>query len=218
MEPTYFWDGLSGEAIDWLNANTPAGPVGPVRDVPDLMALPQADGPAQGARWPGSTPADRPKWTVLQNRAGGVRINPKPRCAICHEDGPKPAFVVSKLGVPLVLIYPSPRTDQPMPTSRGTIRPRGGRALGPALVAGVRPWCWLIALLATVPTSGDIGLTWDEPSYRTSQLISSQWWEAMAKVRTRADLDALLSSPTPCSITGLTAGSATTSTRPWPVS
>src|ERR1700735_4844217 len=65
-------------------------------------------------------------------------------------------------------------------------------------LAGVRWWVatWLVlagALVATVPTTGDIGLTWDEPSYRTSQLISAQWWEGLSRARTRADLDALLS-------------------------
>jgi hypothetical protein len=59
--------------------------------------------------------------------------------------------------------------------------------LGSALVLA-------LALLATVPTAGDIGLTWDEPSYRTSQLVSAQWWERLAEARSRADLDALLSS------------------------
>ena len=42
---------------------------------------------------------------------------------------------------------------------------------------------WLVlagVLLATVPTTGDIGLTWDEPSYRYSQLLSIQWWERLA--------------------------------------
>ena len=52
---------------------------------------------------------------------------------------------------------------------------------------------FLGALLATVPTVGDIGLTWDEPSYRTSQIVSAHWWEGLAKARSRADLDALLS-------------------------
>jgi len=49
-----------------------------------------------------------------------------------------------------------------------------------------------LALLATVPTTGDIGLTWDEPSYRTSQLVSAGWWEGLAKARTRADFEALV--------------------------
>ena len=57
--------------------------------------------------------------------------------------------------------------------------------LGSALVLA-------LALMATVPTTGDIGLTWDEPSYRTSQLVSAQWWEGLAKARTRAELEALL--------------------------
>jgi 4-amino-4-deoxy-L-arabinose transferase-like glycosyltransferase len=44
------------------------------------------------------------------------------------------------------------------------------------------------ALAATVPTAGDIGLTWDEPAYRFSQLRSAQWWERLAKARSGADL------------------------------
>src|SRR5271168_1344148 len=38
---------------------------------------------------------------------------------------------------------------------------------------------FLLALLALVPTTGDIGLTWDEPSYRYSQLLSEQWWSRL---------------------------------------
>jgi 4-amino-4-deoxy-L-arabinose transferase-like glycosyltransferase len=47
-------------------------------------------------------------------------------------------------------------------------------------------------LVATVPTTGDLGLTWDEPAYRYSQLMSSQWWEQLAHARTVADVRALL--------------------------
>ncbi len=44
-----------------------------------------------------------------------------------------------------------------------------------------RPWLghlvvFALALAALVPTVGDIGLTWDEPSYRYSQVMSAQWW------------------------------------------
>ena len=82
-----------------------------------------------------------------------------------------------------------------MPSREGERRPseespgpvgRGGW-LGCALVL-------LGALLATVPTVGDIGLTWDEPSYRTSQLVSAHWWEGMAKAaKTGTGFDDLLS-------------------------
>ena len=51
---------------------------------------------------------------------------------------------------------------------------------------------FLLALAATVPTLGDFGLTWDEPAYRYSQLLSAQWWERLAKVRSTADLYPLL--------------------------
>lgn len=41
----------------------------------------------------------------------------------------------------------------------------------------------LAALLIILPTAGDLGLTWDEPAYRFSQLMSRQWWEKLAQVR-----------------------------------
>jgi 4-amino-4-deoxy-L-arabinose transferase-like glycosyltransferase len=58
-----------------------------------------------------------------------------------------------------------------------------------------------LALAATVPTTGDIGLTWDEPAYRFSQLRSAQWWGRLAgavrawdrdEVRALMEPDALL--------------------------
>src|SRR5215217_628161 len=64
-------------------------------------------------------------------------------------------------------------------------------------LAGARWWvaCALVlaaALVATVPTTGDIGLTWDEPAYRYSQVLSAQWWGQLAAARSRADVAALL--------------------------
>lgn len=48
------------------------------------------------------------------------------------------------------------------------------------------------ALAALVPTVGDIGLTWDEPAYRYSQVMSAQWWEQIPHVRSWDDARALL--------------------------
>ncbi len=61
---------------------------------------------------------------------------------------------------------------------------------------GARWWlaCGLVlagALAATLPTTGDIGLTWDEPAYRYSQVMSAQWWERLGQARSRAELLAL---------------------------
>ncbi len=62
--------------------------------------------------------------------------------------------------------------------------PEDERNPAPAGLSGRSWWlgCGLVlagALLATVPTTGDIGLTWDEPSYRRSQVVSAQWWEGL---------------------------------------
>lgn len=50
----------------------------------------------------------------------------------------------------------------------------------------------VIALLATLPTTGDIGLTWDEPAYRYSQVVSAHWWERLGRARSWADVAPLL--------------------------
>ncbi len=49
-----------------------------------------------------------------------------------------------------------------------------------------------VALAATVPTTGDFGLTWDEPAYRYSQVKSGQWWERLTQARSWGDMQALL--------------------------
>ncbi len=66
----------------------------------------------------------------------------------------------------------------------------------PVRLTGARWWMasglvLLVVLLATLPTTGDIGLTWDEPAYRYSQIMSAQWWERLGQARTVADLTAL---------------------------
>lgn len=59
-----------------------------------------------------------------------------------------------------------------------------------------RRGCLLVAAVSLVilcATAGDIGLTWDEPAYRFSQLMSAQWWERLFQARSVADLKILLS-------------------------
>lgn len=48
------------------------------------------------------------------------------------------------------------------------------------------------AMAATVPSLGDLGLTWDEPAYRYSQIVSAQWWEGLARSRSVEELGSLL--------------------------
>jgi hypothetical protein len=49
-----------------------------------------------------------------------------------------------------------------------------------------------VALAALVPTTGDLGLTWDEPAYRYSQVFSAQWWAQWPNARTWSVLDDLI--------------------------
>ena len=46
----------------------------------------------------------------------------------------------------------------------------------------------IVALAALIPTVGDFGLTWDEPAYRYSQVMSAQWWEQLGQARSLGDL------------------------------
>lgn len=64
-------------------------------------------------------------------------------------------------------------------------------------ITGRRYWlacgiAFAFTLAATVPTTGDFGLTYDEPAYRYSQVVSAQWWHQLTQVRSWADLSALL--------------------------
>jgi Dolichyl-phosphate-mannose-protein mannosyltransferase len=59
----------------------------------------------------------------------------------------------------------------------------------PVGAVGMATWAvLLISLVALVPTVGDFGLTWDEPAYRYSQLLSAQWWEQLSRVRSGNDV------------------------------
>jgi 4-amino-4-deoxy-L-arabinose transferase-like glycosyltransferase len=64
-------------------------------------------------------------------------------------------------------------------------------------LSGRRWWggCLLvlaIALAATVPCAGDLGLTWDEPEYRHSEQLSAQWWQRLAAARSWQDVSELI--------------------------
>jgi len=52
------------------------------------------------------------------------------------------------------------------------------------------------ALVALVPTTGDIGMTWDEPAYRYSQVMSAQWWDQLVHARSWGEVRSLLDSET----------------------
>jgi 4-amino-4-deoxy-L-arabinose transferase-like glycosyltransferase len=49
-----------------------------------------------------------------------------------------------------------------------------------------------VALAVLAPTTGDIGLTWDEPAYRHSQVMSAQWWDQLVHARSWTEVRGLL--------------------------
>ncbi len=83
-------------------------------------------------------------------------------------------------------------TQKPSEPTVATVADRSASArwrLGSLLVIAV-------ALAALVPTTGDIGMTWDEPAYRYSQVISAQWWDQLAQARSWGEIRSLLDSET----------------------
>lgn len=100
FEPTYFWDAMSPEAIQFLNDNTRVGQ--------SILFSTNPKNWVYMHRWgvfkyPPHNPQDgmmRPKWYVLQHRT--AMLKNRDRWLIEKE---QPAFRVSKFGVPLVSIY-----------------------------------------------------------------------------------------------------------------
>lgn len=105
MEPTYYWDSLTGEAIDWLNARTPEGDRVMFSTVPTAFVYLHGHGRLEpwfldpDPRFPDERTGPW-RWYVFQNRSGNLR--PVDRALIA---GARPAFVVRNLGVPLLYVF-----------------------------------------------------------------------------------------------------------------
>ena len=99
MEPTYYWDALTDEAIDWLNANTPEGRRVATSTFPtSFLYLNES-----GRLHPSIVPIDPepPAWLVVQNRPGAM--SEFERMMIRDRE---PAHRFDKHGVPLLWIFP----------------------------------------------------------------------------------------------------------------
>ncbi len=100
MEPTYYWDALTGDALDFLNARTPPDRTVRFASWPTSFFYLAKTGRLRAnlaALGPGP-----PAWYVLQNRPGVLR--PEERALIARKG--ERFVVVSKLGVPLVWAFP----------------------------------------------------------------------------------------------------------------
>jgi hypothetical protein len=110
MEPTYYWDSLDRQALDWLNENTAPGEkvlfaVAPPRNL-ELLA-----------RWGRlkSLPSDAGqfRWYVLQRRPSAWRD-----CDRWLIEHGRPKMQRSLFGVPLLDVYPYEQYEQAVAATR----------------------------------------------------------------------------------------------------
>jgi hypothetical protein len=99
MEPTFYWDALQPEILDWLNDNTgPGQKVRFARYLTSWLYLRQTQQlrvailPTEPGEW---------KWYVMQNRPGAFPGIDRHLAAHGH-----PAKVYRKMGVPLLWVFP----------------------------------------------------------------------------------------------------------------
>jgi len=106
MEPTYYWDALTDDALDFLNRRTRPGEVVEFASFPHSFLYLKQTGRLKAplARIDPGAPA----WYVIQNRPGAIR--PQERSLIAQGDA---AYVYRKLGVPLLWIVPANPPAQP---------------------------------------------------------------------------------------------------------
>jgi hypothetical protein len=98
MEPTYYWDALSDDAIDWLNRETRPGEKVLFATNPTTWLYLRRQGKLKPDFRPFG-PGTR-AWYVVQNRPGA--FSEFDRAVVAKV---RPAHVVRKWGVPLLWIY-----------------------------------------------------------------------------------------------------------------
>jgi Dolichyl-phosphate-mannose-protein mannosyltransferase len=104
MEPTYYWDALSPDARRWLAEHTPPGETFVFATNPTSWLYLRRTGELPRRLFPGDADPrfpGPPRWYVLQNRPGA--FFDADRALAAHGQA---AYVVTKLGVPLVWIFP----------------------------------------------------------------------------------------------------------------
>jgi hypothetical protein len=116
MEPTYYWDALSPEARRWLAAHTPPGPTVAFawytqswRYLRRTGALPH---------WLFPIDPGPPLWYVLQNRPGA--FSEAHRALVAQSQA---VYTVTKLGVPLLWIFPYSEFQRRSPQRHRPDRP-----------------------------------------------------------------------------------------------
>jgi hypothetical protein len=127
MEPTFYWDSLTNDALDWLNSHTDPGRtiqfshfshsfyyLRQTNRLQLLLLLPERRSFYKSSLGTNSPPLGIPRddsssvqWYVLQNRPG--LFHDWDRTLIKHG---RPIYVVRKFGVPLLMVYPIMEFDR----------------------------------------------------------------------------------------------------------
>ncbi|MBX6314706.1 MAG: glycosyltransferase family 39 protein [Isosphaeraceae bacterium] len=105
MEPTYYWDALTDDALAWINQHTDPGRKVMFPTYPTTWLYLRRTGKLKV----GALPYERGlwQWYVLQNRTGAFK--PSDRALVARA---KPENVlVSKWGVPLIYVFPSAEAE-----------------------------------------------------------------------------------------------------------
>ncbi len=106
MEPTYYWDAMTDEALRDLDARTPPG--GVVLFLANPIAWTYHDqGRLKADPYRGD--GRSPSWYVLQNRPGA--LSPIERKMIARLGSDPTTVLSAKFGVPLVWALPGPQVD-----------------------------------------------------------------------------------------------------------
>ncbi len=114
MEPTYYWDALTPDARRWLTEHTPEGKTIAFATGPTSWLYLRRTGDLPPRLAP-IDPGER-RWYVLQNRPGAFEDWDRKLAAQGRAE-----YVVTKLGVPLVWIFPYAEIQRLAPPRRQAI-------------------------------------------------------------------------------------------------
>ncbi len=109
LEPTYYWDALDEEALNWLAHHTPEGQAVRFSTFPLSFRYAHSSGQLKPPPLRYESPG-RAAWYVVQNRPGMLRKVDRAliKCG-------RPAYVCSKFGVPLLWIFPHEEAERLAP-------------------------------------------------------------------------------------------------------
>jgi len=144
MEPTYYWDALTDDALDWLKTHTGPGQKVRFATFPSSLLYLRDTG-----RLPaGLLPSDPGVWAwyVVQNRPGA--FHPIDRALVTRG---RPAFTLRRSGVPVLWVFPYDQVENLLGSPS---TPGPGRTPRPTTARSRRAGVGRVSVLRVGPRSG----------------------------------------------------------------